>query len=99
MTDKPRECPFCGKPSEPFCDAGYWWIECEGCGASSSRRHKLSDAIADWNRRTPPPDTANVFQTWRNELAKCGPDDYVPDQIRRVLAEWPQPEDPAHAAS
>ncbi|WP_412178334.1 Lar family restriction alleviation protein [Rhizobium sp. PL01] len=53
-------CPFCGtKPyiSQPMAGAKWWEVSCsdEDCGAMGQSCPNVDDAIAVWNRRTPPP--------------------------------------------
>ena len=96
MSEKPRECPFCGKP------AGRPLDPTEACCVNPDcRLFHVRFSLADWSRRTPPPATkALIDEIDRQKRLK----EYFPYliadvQLDKFLAEWPQPEEPAHAPS
>lgn len=56
-------CPFCGRSAGLNRWGADWWVEC-GCGSSGPHRWIVAEAIAAWNRRTPP---APGYKTRLNE--------------------------------
>lgn len=55
MTDKLRECPFCGGDAmlRNRCMNTQNYVVCENCGAVSKITETESDAIKAWNNRKP----------------------------------------------
>ncbi len=59
MASKKKEyikpCPFCGSKKVCICrtNKNACWVECYECEASTKSRKRRSDAIMQWNVRTP----------------------------------------------
>ncbi len=56
MSDKLRECPFCGNKARLVHNDGFWWCECineDDCSAVHPVYSRANTAIAAWNRRVP----------------------------------------------
>jgi len=49
---KPLPCPFCGGVSIPMHkDSGFYSVQCDDCGSTTSDFDTKAEAIAAWNKR------------------------------------------------
>lgn len=76
---KLRECPHCG--GEADCnDTGcqdykrnpLWWVECLGCGISTSGSKVKEKAISEWNRRADHSGEANKMVSNADRIRSMG---------------------------
>lgn len=52
MSEKLRQCPFCGSSNVGVCNVGkIWFAYCDDCMAEGSVCDSKSDAMASWNLR------------------------------------------------
>lgn len=106
MSDKLKPCPFCGRqpqltdratsPSSPSPTGWIYFAACH-CGGHSAHAHQHGytpeERAVAWNRRTPPPATAEFLALARQMLASDPVLLEVKTKCTAFLAEWPTPED------
>jgi hypothetical protein len=90
---KIEPCPSCGS-TDIFVDCfglsgGSVWCNTNNCGFGCWGATE-QQAVDNWNRRTPPPATAEIIAIWRREAKyRKQAGGYLPERIERMLAEWP----------
>ncbi len=83
MTDtRLKNCPFCGGEAEAV-TLDYEYVRCDKCHFGIARL-TIDEAIAAWNRRTPP---AAVPDGWA--IVPCEPDDEMTDKGESALIAGP----------
>ena len=64
-----KRCPFCGGEAG-VAGYKYMWVECNGCGASTTTVDCREDAIKVWNTRKPVDDVVEALEN-ASYTARC----------------------------
>lgn len=92
MSETLLPCPFCGEDAgevyRPEENPEKWSVYCDLCNSGVWMRYESKEeAVAAWNRRTPPPATAKYLEWIRSD--RDVPAHEATRMIVDFLAEWP----------
>lgn len=82
-----QACPFCGfdKPDVRDNRTDAFWVDCPVCGAETTGFDTPAEAIAAWNRRTPPAQAAEAVERVAIAIAEHRTKSYA-DMARAAIA-------------